>query len=214
MPPAENWLRFSCSIPPLFVLSHSLPKVNTMGKLALFWRFSITANFISSISLATGYRLMTTILTPHALTPHATRATYRRDQRGQAVRRPSRWLLHATSRRIDKVRTGPDLDERPSIFSMSPNQAIPAAKLIRFFPLAAAQQSTILTWPEALKATGSRRASRMAIRRNASSFLTLPDFPEFASAVKYGVPRNSLQFLSHGVITVPAAEQTLARRSS
>ncbi len=58
-----------------------------MGKLALFGRFSITSSFISSISLATGYRLMTTILTPHA-----TRATYRRDQRGQAVRRPSRWL--------------------------------------------------------------------------------------------------------------------------
>ena len=78
-----------------------------MGKLALFGRFSITSSFISSISLATGYRLMTTILTPHA-----TRATYRRDQRGQAVRRPSPWLLHATDRRICKDRTGPDLDER------------------------------------------------------------------------------------------------------
>src|SRR5208337_5212374 len=107
MPPAGNWLRFSCSIPPLFVLSHSLPKVNTMGKLALFGRFSITSSFISSISVATGYRLMTTILTPHA-----TRATYRRDQRDQAVRRPSRWLLHATDRRIGNDRTGPDLDER------------------------------------------------------------------------------------------------------
>ena len=50
---------------------------------------------------------MTTILTPHA-----TRATYRRDQRGQAVRRPPRWLLHATNRRIDKCRTEPDLDEQ------------------------------------------------------------------------------------------------------
>ena len=42
----------------------------------------------------------------------ATRATYRRDQRGQAVRGPSRWLLHATDLRIGKNRTGPDLDER------------------------------------------------------------------------------------------------------
>ena len=32
---------------------------------------------------------MTTILTPHALTPHATRATYRRDQRGQVGSKPS-----------------------------------------------------------------------------------------------------------------------------
>ena len=83
--------------------------VNTMGKLALFGRFSITASLMSSISLATGSWLMTT---SHAFTPHATRATYRRDQRGQAVRRPSRWLLHATDRRIGKDRTGPDLDER------------------------------------------------------------------------------------------------------
>jgi hypothetical protein len=28
----------------------------------------------------------------------------------------------------------------------------------------------------------------MAIRRNACSLLTLPDFPEFAQAVRYGVP--------------------------
>ena len=37
-----------------FVLSHSLTMVNTMGKLALFWRFSSTASPMSSISLATG----------------------------------------------------------------------------------------------------------------------------------------------------------------
>jgi hypothetical protein len=28
----------------------------------------------------------------------------------------------------------------------------------------------------------------MAIRRNACSLLALPDFPEFAQAVRYGVP--------------------------
>ena len=55
MPPAGNWLCFACSIPPLFVLSHSLPMVNTMGKLALFWHFSITVVSASSISLATGH---------------------------------------------------------------------------------------------------------------------------------------------------------------
>ena len=45
LPPAGNWVRFFCSIPPLFVLSHSLPMINTTGKLASFGRFSITANF-------------------------------------------------------------------------------------------------------------------------------------------------------------------------
>ena len=39
MPPAGNWFRFSCSIPPLFVLSHSLPMINTTGKLASFCTF-------------------------------------------------------------------------------------------------------------------------------------------------------------------------------
>ena len=79
MPPAGNWVRFACSILPLFVLSHNLPMVNTMGKLALFGRFSIAV--VSASSMFTGYWLPTTILTPHA-----TRATDRRDQRGQAVR--------------------------------------------------------------------------------------------------------------------------------
>jgi len=69
MPPAGNWLRFSCSIPPLFVLSHSLPTANTMGKLALFWRFSITVVSASSISLAAGH-------CSHA-TGHLSRATRR-----------------------------------------------------------------------------------------------------------------------------------------
>ena len=54
----------------------------------------------------------------------------------------------------------------PLYFSMSPNQAIPAEKSIRFSPPAAAQPLTILSCSEALKATRSRRACRMAIRRN------------------------------------------------
>ena len=61
---------------------------------------SYIRSFVSHLFDFTGYWLLTTILTPHALTPHATRATYRQNQRGQAVRRPSRWLLHATDCRI------------------------------------------------------------------------------------------------------------------
>src|SRR5208337_2912130 len=56
----------------------------------------------------------------------------------------------------------------------------------------------ILSRPETLNASGFRRACRMAISRNASSF---PDFPEFAQAVSYGVPgthavASTLQCLS------------------
>ena len=47
---------------------------------------------------------------------------------------------------------------------------------------------TILSRPEALNASGSKRACRMAISRNACSLLALPDSPEFARAVRHGVP--------------------------
>ena len=64
---------------------------------------------------------------------------------------------------------------------MSPNQAIFTEKSIRLSLLAAAQPLNILSRPEALNASASKRACRMAISRNASS---LPDFPEFAQAVR------------------------------
>ena len=60
---------------------------------------------------------------------------------------------------------------------MAPNRAISTAKTIRLSSLAAVGSLTILSWPEALNASRSKRACRMAIRRNARS---LPDFPEFA----------------------------------
>src|SRR5208337_1072195 len=47
---------FSCSIPPLFVLSHSMPMINTTGKLASFWRFSIAASSLPSASRGTDHR--------------------------------------------------------------------------------------------------------------------------------------------------------------
>ena len=61
-------------------------------------------------------------------------------------------------------------------------------KSIDSSPLAAVGPLIILSWPESLNASRSRRACRMAIRRNACSLLALPDFPEFAQAVGYGVP--------------------------
>ncbi len=54
LPPAANWLCFSCSTPPWLVLSHNMPMINTTdstSELALFCHFSITASFTSSHSL-------------------------------------------------------------------------------------------------------------------------------------------------------------------
>jgi|SRR5271157_5421494 len=95
-----------------------------------------------------------------------------------------RWQLPDTNSRIGKDRTGPGLLSSPSVFSMSPNQATPAEKSIRFSPLAAVQPLNILSGPETHNASGSRRACRMAISRNPRS---PPRFPEFAQAVRYGV---------------------------
>jgi len=97
MPPAGNWVCFACSIPPLFVLSHSLPMVNTMGKLALFWRFFSHRQ-----------------LGPFGFTDHsslAPRPTPGPAGSGRAQTLP-RWPLPDTDHRIVKDRTGPDLDER------------------------------------------------------------------------------------------------------
>src|SRR5271157_4165248 len=107
-------------------------------------------------------------------TPHAPR---RQGQRGQVVRRPSPtgYCLTPTAD-LSKIGRGPISTNGPSILSMSPNQAIPAEKSIRCSLLAAVGPLTILSWPEALNASRSKRACRMAIRRNACS---LPDFPEF-----------------------------------
>src|SRR5271157_1390220 len=77
MPPAGNWLCFSGSIPPWLVLSHNMPTINTAGKLASFWRFSLTASSLSSHSLATDYCPLATVLMPLATVPslHAPRPT-------------------------------------------------------------------------------------------------------------------------------------------
>jgi len=140
---------------------------------ASFWRFSLATGSLPSDSLATGH----CSFAPRRHLPH---------QQVQVVRRPfPRWLLSDTDSRIAKTGRGPISMSDPPTFSMSPNQATTAEKSIRFSSLAAAQPLNILPRPETLNASGSRRACRMAISRNASS---LPDFPEFAQAVRYGVP--------------------------
>jgi hypothetical protein len=56
---------------------------------------------------------------------------------------------------------------------MSPNRAIASDKSNYSSTLAVAQPLNILSRPETLNASGSRRGCRMAISRNAGS---LPDF--------------------------------------
>ncbi len=203
MPPAGNRLRFACSIPPLFVLCHSLPRVNTMGKLALFGRFSITFVSTSSISPATGYWPLATVLMPltaarHTPLPPDSLATVlppsaspARSGRAQAL---PRWLLPSTDRRIGNDRTGPDLDDRPlSIFSMSPNRAIPSDKFNFCSPLAAAQPLTVLSWLGALNASGTRHACRMASGCNARAPCLEPlRLPSIVPQVEPLAPNPSL----------------------
>ena len=152
---AGNWVCFSCSIPPLFVLSHSMPMINTTGKLALFWRFSLTTGSLPSDSLAT-------ILPPLATT------SYDPPPLATACHRPPNC----------QKPNGTDLEEQILYFSMSPNQAIFTDKIICSSPLAAAHPLTVLSWPRRPTSVASGVPARwMAISRNARSLL---DFPESA----------------------------------
>ena len=89
---------------------------------------------------------------------------------------------------IAKAERGPIATSGPSLLVCHRTRRFLQTKSIRFSPLAAAQPLTILSGPETLNASGSGRACRMARSRNASSLLALPDFPEFAPAVRQGVP--------------------------
>ncbi len=99
---------------------------------------------------------------------------------------PAGYCLPPTAelRKIEWARSG----RADPLSYYAPKQAIPAENPIRSPPLAAARPLIILSWPEALNASGSKRACRMAISRNACSLVALPDFPELAQAVRYGVP--------------------------
>ncbi len=65
----------------------------------------------------------------------------------------------------------------------------------------------ILLRPETLNASAFRRACRMAISRNASSF---PDFPEFAQAVRYAVPELEAAWYAKAALIATIASLILA----
>src|SRR5208283_3456941 len=123
---------------------------------------------------------------PPAFTGHYPHAP-RRHQRGQAVADPPADSCMQPTAELVRTKRDPISTSTPFISVCHRNRRFLQTKSIRFSPLAAAQPLTILSWPEAFNASGSRRACWMAISRNASSLLALPDFPEFAPAVRYGV---------------------------
>ena len=131
LPSAGNWVCFSCSIPPLFVLSHSMPMINTTGKLALF------GAFLSPLAPSLW------IHWPLFFRPTPAPAPPAGSGRAQTLPFPAGYCLTPTAEFIGKDRTESNLDERSLYFIMSPNRAIPAEKSNRFSPLAAAQPLTI-----------------------------------------------------------------------
>ncbi len=108
LPSAGNWVRFSCPIPPLFVLSHSMPMINATGKLASFWHFSLTTGPLPSDSLGTDHWSLFFRPTPAPAPPADS---------GRAQTLPH-WLLPDTDHRFVKDRTGSDLHERPHYYSV------------------------------------------------------------------------------------------------
>src|SRR5271157_5770832 len=101
-------------------------------------------------------------------TPHAAGTS----GSGRAQTLP-RCLLPDTDSRFGKDLTGPDLDERSLSFSMAPNRATPTEKSIGLCSLATVGPQTILSWPDLLTASGSRRACRMHTSPNACSLLVV-----------------------------------------
>ena len=107
-PRAENWVCFPARTAPLFVLSHYVPMVNTTSNWLCF------GPFLSPPvpSLRIHWPLTT---------GHYSRATRHSPLPPKTL---PRWLLPATDRPIAKNRSDPISTSGPSIFSMSPKQAI------------------------------------------------------------------------------------------
>jgi len=134
-----------------------MSRINTTSKLASFWRFSITVCSLPSASTVTGHSSPATRHYLHIHWPltsgHCYPATRHdlpavRQTSGIGLRRPTPagFCLPQTAG-LPKTERGPISTSGPSLFSMSPNQAIVMKKTILFFPLAVAQLLTVLSWP-------------------------------------------------------------------
>src|SRR5208337_1250932 len=134
---------FASVISQLFVLSHNPQTTNTRSVWLRSGAFLSPPVPLPSASLTTGHYPLAS-----RSTLHAPRAVVRRDQRGQVVRRrsPAGYCLPPTAE-LPKTERDPISTSGPSIFSMSPNQAIPAGKSMDSSPLAAAHPLRVLSWP-------------------------------------------------------------------
>jgi len=118
-------------------------------------------------------------------TPHASRSTTPVPAGSGPAQTLPRWLLPATDRRIGKDRTGPNLEEWPFYMQYVTESGDCCGKIDPFLPTRCPP-----TVDHSLAAGDAQRQwlqARLpeAISRNARS---LPDFPEFVQAVRYGVP--------------------------
>jgi hypothetical protein len=133
--------------------------INTTGKLASFCAFRSPP--------APSFRIHWPQFSRHSL---LATISYDPPPLATAIHQPPNRPTAELSK-VSKTERDPISTSGPSIFSMSPNRAIPAGKSNFSSPLAAAQPLTILSWPEALNVTGSRRACRMAMSHNVCSLL-------------------------------------------
>ena len=149
----------------------------TPERFGFVWRFSGAARFVSSISLPTGHCFRAT--DHHSPVPRFTPGPA-----GSGCETLPRWLLPDTDTRFVKDRTGSDLDERSVYTQYVTEPSDSCGKINLFLPTRCRP-----TVEHSLAAGDAQRqwlqaACQMAISRNACS---LPDFPEFAQAVRYGV---------------------------
>ena len=156
-PSAGNWVRFACSNPPCFALSHNMPIINTTSKLALFWRFSITASTISSIHwplFSCHWPLFSRhspLFLCHSPLPPKTL--------------PLGYCLTPTAE-LSKSERGPISTSRPSI-SLCAEPGDSCTQINPFLPTRRRSHVDRSLVAGALDVSGSRRACRMAISRNA-----------------------------------------------
>ena len=141
LPAGRKLASFSRSIPPSFALSINLQTINTRANWLCSGDFLLPRDLPAAHSLATGHCSRATVLPPHAsrLTLHASPAGSR-----HAQTLPAGYCLTPTAE-LTKTERDPISTNGPSIFSMSPDQAIPPGKSNRFYKFTADLPLTILS---------------------------------------------------------------------
>ena len=147
-------------------------------------------------------------------TPHAPRRPPLGPAGSGRAQTLPRWRLPATDRPIAKNRTGPISTSGSSISVCHRTRRFCGQNNLFFSTRRRSPVDRSLV-AKALNVSGFRRACPMAISRNACSLL---DFPEFAQAVRYGVPgtplRLSMYFLPSAIAIAVAPNSRSSAISS